>query len=185
MALCPFAEKRLVGYDGGAYTGGPFRVVLHTTEGSFASALAIFKIHYASHFLVDGQRVIQLVDTARAGSAMRHPSAGPETNRLSAVQIEMVGFAGKPKDPLMLANVRRLCRWLETEHGIPRVWPNGYCTPAKDAHDAGHHNRDAYTWETRGGYYGHEHVPGNIHWDPALTAAETDFLMADQDELSP
>lgn len=179
MSACPFAIRHLVGYSGGDYTGGPFRIVLHTTEGSTAAgALAIFVHHYAPHFVVDDKVVYQLLDTSVAGSAMQH-AQWPETNRLSAVQIEIVGFAGKPKDKATLANLKKLLRWIEQEHGVPRAWPNGFCVPAINGHDPGHHNRNPLIWAQHGGFYGHEHVPENYHWDPALTKEETDFLMAD------
>jgi hypothetical protein len=178
MARCPFAEWRPVSYDAGAYTGGPFRIVHHTTEGSFiGGALAIFAEHYAPHFVVDGEGIVQLIDTSRAATALRH-SGEPETNRLSAVQIEVVGFAGKAKDIATLENVRRLCRWIEDEHSVPRIWPAGVPVPAVNGKDAGHHNRNPLIWSTRGGHYGHEHVPNNSHWDPAYTASELAIVMA-------
>lgn len=43
--------------------------------------------------------------------------------------------------------------------------------------DPGGHNRDANTWDTVAGHYGHCHVPKNTHWDPGYTAIEVKFLM--------
>ena len=31
---------------------------------------------------------------------------------------------------------------------------------------------------TKGGHYGHCHVPANTHWDPAYTADEVAFVMS-------
>jgi hypothetical protein len=175
MSWCPFATNKKVGYNGGAYTGGPFRIVLHTTEGSSAkSAIDEFKTEYAPHFVVNEGAIYQLLDTSIAGAAMRHKGS-PETNRLSAIQIEMVGFAGKPKNLAMLANVARLCRWIEAEHHVPQVWPNGLCVPAVNGKDGNKHNRSVEGW-LKGGYFGHEHVPENVHWDPALTLEETKIV---------
>jgi hypothetical protein len=172
-----------IGYDGGPYTGDPWRVVLHTTEGSTAdAAFSIFRAKpYASHFVVDDHAIYQLIDTSLAARALQHVGT-PETNRLSCVQIEMVGFAGHPKNRAMLSNTRRLLRALEAEHGIPRLWPNGHCIPGVGGADPGNHNRNAFVWATRGGYYGHEHVPENVHWDPALNDEETNYLMTDQEQ---
>jgi hypothetical protein len=50
--------------------------------------------------------------------------------------------------------------------------------PAVNGKDAGHHNRNPLIWSTRGGHYGHEHVPNNSHWDPAYTASELAIVMA-------
>ena len=48
----------------------------------------------------------------------------------------------------------------------------------KNGHDPGHHNRNETNWRTKGGHYGHCHVPVNDHWDPAYTKEETDFVMS-------
>ena len=95
-----------------------------------------------------------------------------QTNRDSAVQIELVGFAGRPKDPSALANVARLCRWIESVHGIPQRWPSGLPRHSTNGKDPGGHNRNSQTWDTQGGHFGHSQVPENTHWDPAYTAAE-------------
>lgn len=177
MARCPFAVWHPVDYNGGAYTGGPFRIVLHTTEGSTLVA-ALQEFHakpYASHFVVDETQIIQLINTGIACCALEH-YGDPQTNRLSAVQIEMVAFAGRPKPAALLANTAKLLRWIETTHGVSQVWPNGPCKPAVNGNDGNVHNRSVKGWAL-GGYFGHEHVPNNIHWDPALTEAETATLM--------
>lgn len=167
----------------GPYTSGPMRIVLHTTEGkTLVRALAALDAAKSySHFVVDKYGVVQLIDTDQAARSLRNAYGGVQTNRDGAIQIEMVGFAGKPKDKAMLTRVRRLLRWIEKTHNVPRVWPNGYCKPAINGRDPGGHNRNAHNWDTLGGYYGHEHVPENTHWDPALTKEETEFLMEDGD----
>src|SRR5665213_1544872 len=177
MPKCPFASWQPIGYDGGAYVGGPVRIVLHTTDGSsMAAAIQEFRTHrYASHFVVDEHQIAQLIDTGVASCALQHTS-DPQTNRLMAIQVEMVAFAAKPKSPVLLANVAKLLRWIETTHGVPQVWPNGPCKPAVNGRDGNVHNRSVAGW-AKGGYFGHEHVPENIHWDPALTPAETAVLM--------
>ena len=44
--------------------------------------------------------------------------------------------------------------------------------------DPGGHKRDVALWTTKGGHYGHSHVPENVHWDPAYTTAEAAFVLA-------
>jgi len=85
---------------------------------------------------------------------------------------------GKPKSKAGLTNVGRLCRWIESTHGVPKVWPNGFPNPPIKGNDPGHHNRNEQNWRTQGGHYGHCHVPVNTHWDPAYTADEVAFVMA-------
>ena len=94
------------------------------------------------------------------------------------MQFELVGFAGKPKNKAGLANVGRLCRWIESTHGVPPMWPNGFPNPPVKGRDPGHHNRDQQNWVTKSGHYGHCHVPANTHWDPAYTADEVAFVMS-------
>jgi hypothetical protein len=109
--------------------------------------------------------------------SLKNASGGAQTNRASAVQIEVVGFSGKPKNMKTLRNVERLCRWIEKTHGVPRVWPNGTPPPPRNGRDRGGHNRNEQTWRTSGGHYGHCHVPENDHWDPGYTAAELRIVM--------
>lgn len=78
-----------------------------------------------------------------------------------------------------LKNVQKLCNWLETEHGVPKVWPNGLPKPAVNGRDPGGHNRNAANWDNKGGHYGHSQVPENTHWDPGYTATEAAFVIAD------
>ena len=180
MPACPFAiQKHLTG-EVGPYDGGPFKIVHHTTEGSTAEgAMDAFRTHRSDpHFTVDGLHIYQHIDTGLAARALRNPPGGVQTNTDSAVQIELVGFAGKLKNKAALRNMARLCRWIEGTHGVPRVWPNGPPKTSVKGADPGGHNRDAKTWNTKGGHYGHSNVPENVHWDPAYTKLEAEFVMA-------
>lgn len=184
MSRCPFAEWGPLSGPSGSYTSGPYKIVWHTTEGStLEGALnALGAAHSDSHFIVGKDkkglvRIRQLIDTGVASRSLRNAPGGVQTNRDSAIQIELVGFAGKLKDKASLELARRLARWIEKEHGVPRVWPNGYPKPAKNGQDPGGHNRNAQNWDTLGGHYGHSQVPENTHWDPAFTKEEVDFLM--------
>lgn len=179
MAVCPFAKWHPISGPVGSFVAGPYRIVHHTTEGSSAAgALQAFKMNKSDpHFTVDQTTIYQHVDTAKAARALRNLGGGVETNRLSAIQIEVVGTATRPKPRATLENVARLCRWLEQTHNIPSVWPNGPPKPAINGNDPGGHNRNAQTWVTKGGHYGHCHVPENIHWDPAYTADEARFVL--------
>ncbi|MGE5723109.1 MAG: N-acetylmuramoyl-L-alanine amidase [Sphingomonadales bacterium] len=179
MARCPFAKWLPITGPVGNYVAGPYRIVHHTTEGvSAQGALDAFRKNRSDpHFTVDQQTIYQHIDTGLAARALRNLAGGVETNRLSAVQIEVVGTAAKPKPRATLENVARLCRWLEHTHAIPNEWPSGPPKPAINGKDPGGHNRNAQNWVRRGGHYGHSHVPENIHWDPGYTADEVTFLM--------
>src|SRR5271167_1099339 len=138
MAICPFAVQKSISGPSGSYTAGPFRIVHHTTEGSSAQgAFDAFTEHKSDpHFTDDAHTIFQHIDTGVAARALRHPGA-TQTNRLSAVQIEVVGFAHLPKGTPTLQQVARLCRWIEETHGVPKVWPNGPPKPAVNGQDPG------------------------------------------------
>lgn len=180
MPMCPFAKSKPISGPSGSHTGGPFKIVHHTTEGGSATgAFAAFKKNRSDpHFTIDKTSIWQHIDTSVGARALRNTPAGGQTNRDSAVQIEVVGFAGSRKDAATLKNVAWLCRWIEKTHNVPRVWPSGFPKPAKNGGDPGGHNRDAATWDTKSGHYGHCHVPENSHWDPAYSKVEVDYLMA-------
>ncbi|WP_009629936.1 peptidoglycan recognition protein family protein [Synechocystis sp. PCC 7509] len=177
MARCPFAVWKPITGSSGSYLGGPFKIVHHTTEGFKASdAMRAYRDNRSDpHFTVDATTIYQHIDTGAGARSLENLDGGVQTNRDSAVQIEVVGFAGRPKDRETLANVERLCRWIETTHGIPKVWPNGF--PRFGARDPGGHNRNRTNWDTKGGHYGHSHVPENDHWDPGYTRAEVEIVM--------
>jgi hypothetical protein len=177
MARCSFATWKPITGGVGAYSGGPFKIVHHTTEGSTASgAMGAYKAHKSDpHFTVDSTTIYQHIDTSVAARSLKNPPGGVQTNKDSAIQIEVVGFAGKPKNKETLKNVAKLCRWIEETHKVPKVWPNGL--PRTGSRDPGRHNRNATNWNTKGGHYGHSHVPENDHWDPGYTKAEVEIIM--------
>jgi hypothetical protein len=178
MARCPFAVWDEITGPVGDYLSGPFKIVHHTTEGnSYAGARAAFAANRSDpHFTVEGSNVFQHIDTAKAARALRNSPGGVQTNRDSAVQIEIVGFAARDKDSATLQTVARLCRWIETEHGVPQVWPNGFVRWSHSGADPGGHNRNAMNWDLKGGHYGHSQVPENTHWDPAYTPTENEIV---------
>lgn len=178
MATCPFAEQHPISGTSGSYTGGAFKIVHHTTEGGSAeSAFTAFKNNRSDpHFTVDAAKIYQHIDTDTAARSLRNAQGGVQTNRDRALQIEVVGFAGKPKNKATLKNLARLCRWLEQTHDIPLVWPSGRPKPAKNGKDPGGHLRSTENW-AKGGHFGHCHVPENTHWDPAYSTLEVDYLM--------
>ena len=180
MAKCPFAVWKPFAGSPGNYAGGhPFKIVHHTTEGSSADGafLEYRNTRNIPHFTVDDMTIYQHIETGQAASALKHPDGTTETNRSSAVQIELVGFAGRPKSQESLQNIALLCRWIEATHGVPSVWPNGPPRPAINGQDPGGHNRNQQNWDNKGGHYGHSQVPNNVHWDPAYTETEVSDVM--------
>jgi len=177
MARCPFATWKPITGEVGAYLGDPFKIVHHTTEGSTASgATGTYRDNKSDpYFTVDATTIYQHIDIGVAARSLKNSPGGVQTNRDSVTQIEVVGFAGKPKSKETLKNVAKLCRWIEATHGVHKVWPNGF--PKTGSTDPGGHNRNASNWDIKGGHYGHSHVPENDHWDPGYTKSEVEVIM--------
>jgi hypothetical protein len=158
----------------GTYTGGPKRLVLHTTEGwSLESAEAAYRAKtIAPQFTVCfvTRRWAQHIDTASSASAMANLAGGVQTNRDGAIQVEIVGFADYTQD----INDDDL-RWLG---GIIRLicqreGIDVYRHPAFVGREAGTiatttapQRMSFAEWDNFNGVCGHQHVPENHHWDP-------------------
>lgn len=181
MAWYPAANKSVKGNSGGSYTGGPFRTVLHTTEGSSASgAISAFKSNNSwPHFLIDYVgSVWQFVDTGVAARALRNLSGGVQTNRESAIQIEIVGFAGKPNEhPInQIDSVKNLMRWIESTHGVQAKGPG---RPFATAYGQNHLRFTNSEWDVFNGTCGHCHVPENcVHVDTPILTVGLDWVPA-------
>jgi hypothetical protein len=167
--FCDFAIRDDQGAnDSGPFVSGPPRGVLHTTEGSsFAGARGAFVEHNSwPHFTItheDGPVVIhQHLPVNVSGRSLEHRHGTVETNRQSAIQIEIVGFAAHSQDfpQSYLDGIARLMRWIELHAGVARTSSVQFVAP-------GHEQRlsdDA--WLNYAGWCGHQHVPHNDHNDP-------------------
>lgn len=160
-----------VGPGAGSMVGGPARATHHTTEGgSVDGAIATYrKTGNYPTFTIDyaADDVVQHLPVTTAATALKHP-APPHTNRMGTVnvQVEWVGQAAHPFTAGHEAgpNVAGFFDYLR-ELGIPDSWPAGSPLPYPDSYgDNG--QRDAETWSTKAGHYGHSQVPGNEHGDP-------------------
>lgn len=158
--------------DAGAHIAGPYRIVLHTTEGgTYAGARSAYKTNNsAPHFTGSYEKGRfehwQHVALNRSATALRHPAGTVHTNRLSAIQIEVVAQAAKPAWPDgLMVGVADLIAWIATQTGVKSVAPHFKPYPAS----YGLNNGIRFTpadWLTFNGVCGHQHVPGNDHGDP-------------------
>lgn len=174
IVFCDFATRDTKdAHDGGSFTGGPPRGVLHTTEGAtFASARSAFvKNNSWPHFTVTDERghveFFQHLPINVAARSLRH--VGPvETNRQSAIQIEIVGRAANaPNFPApYLAGIARLMRWIEENAGVARSASVQFVPPGRERRLSDH------DWLAYAGWCGHQHVPENRHEDPGAIAID-------------
>ena len=154
--------------------------VLHTTEGNWAGSLAVFKSHYAPHFLLGFDetdkkvRIAQLVPVGFIGAAL------VTHNWLARVQIEMIGYSQErpwaEDEPTMdaLAALMAVCF---DEYGIPlqRAWPDTVYgrASASDPH------RNQGQFGTVAGWFGHGDCPSpDSHWDPGEFQWSAAFVKA-------
>lgn len=153
-------ERRACPDYGPVNLDAPPKGVLHTTEGSFESALGVFRNHYAPHFLVGRDkrgrvRVVQLVRLGRTAGALENKRGGVETNSVCRVQIEIVGKSKREPwlpDQAVTDALARLLAHLVDGAGVPLQHPRV--------------NRSWSRWRTAVGWVGHADVPENTHWDP-------------------
>ena len=189
MPLYPKASQ-VQRYDSkysGRYRGGPFKIVLHTTEGrswpSYSGG------SQAPHFTINLETgdVRQHFDTNRPSRALVNRSGGVQTNNDSAIQIEILGTSGwadsqknYPKlfnvtkaTPKQLQPLADLVSWICKTHGVRlRKWRNFQPWNGKD-------ERMPYSvWDSFDGVTGHSQVPENTHSDPGALNLDLLFALA-------
>ena len=152
---------------GGSFTDEPPRFTLHTTEGFSADPLYQASVHpYPPHLWVTfpshpfrPRMRIQIIDLDRSASALAHPAGTPETNRASARQVEIEGFAAN-----MLHATDEDLDWLAHEVIGPCCEATG--VPVGTYLDSTTGRLTWAAWAAFSGLHGHMHVPGNDHVDP-------------------
>ena len=157
---------------GGQYVDSPWRFVFHTIEGE--PSVHGFRALAARHTnpphlwaMPSANLLLQTVPLNRSAYALARPGA-LHTNRMHAVQVELWGFAASmhrvTPDVLhwladrLLAPVARL-----VPLDLSVVAPTGsrQCYGAESSC-----RMTAREWAAFHGVCGHQHVPGNRHWDP-------------------
>jgi hypothetical protein len=166
----PGAERRPATSNGPAFVGLPWRAVLHTTEGTTVQgAIDEFAKHNSwPHLTVEPStgRVIQHIPlTVGARSLGSQP--GNPTNAANCIQIEIVGkaVASPQRSAADLEEIRRVM--LQVEQLIPVPRRSGLQFLNQHGVNTRPANRLAIgAWQRFSGWCGHQHVPGNDHWDP-------------------
>lgn len=188
------AERLGDGSIGGAMDkpDAPARVVWHTTESSDGNAafdaVAKYLIQKGAepHILYDPvtDRIGQYGSLAESARALKNDGS-TRTNRVGKVciQIEVLARAGKPFTGYWKPgpNFRKLMEAIRS-WGIPDVFPMGALASEYGDPDA---KRTRDVWLTKGGHYGHCHIPGNDHWDPGLIDTKALFAAAPKATVAP
>lgn len=205
-AWLPGYERVPITGCAGNYIDVPWRMVLHTTEGSNGSMSGLIPFFQqrpcsTPHFAIDpsDRRKVQFIPIASAAAALRGGQGGYETNRARCIQTEIIGFAsethawpdewvdfvGEHVADVVAAgvplNLDREIRFLGQGDGVLATTSAAQrMTPDQ--------------WHAFDGVCGHQHVPFNDHWDPGrlninrvLAAArgdqEDDMPLTDDDAV--
>lgn len=162
-------------YDPDNY-GYPWRIVLHTIEGS-ASAGMIAGHAYPPHLWYDPptRRLWQTVPLGRSAFALYQPGNSLHyTNKARALQVEISGRAAQtatwPQD--WLTNIAidvivPICQWVAAHTGAQINLAN-VPPPGPDANSASEYavqRLSELVWATVSMVCSHRHVPYNDHWD--------------------
>jgi hypothetical protein len=143
--------------------------VIHTVEGSLDSGLGVFRRHYAPHFVLDEERIIQLVPLGTMAAALENHPGGVETNSITRAQIEVAGHSSEDPwacDQATGEHLADLMATLAQVADIPLERPFEDKMPAKPWATLNFARRSAGKWGHVAGWYGHVEVPENEHWDP-------------------
>lgn len=173
MWLPGYQRWDLPGVPGWAYdeSDDP-KALLHTTEGSsIEGAVAAYKA-YPPHLIVDPvkRRKVQHVDLDRAAYALWNADADDSR----CIQVEIVGFASQThlwSDDTLKWLGEELARPLHEYAGVPYVVvPRGFRRDGETgyalASDSSPLRLTQYELDTFSGFLGHQHIPGDSHWDP-------------------
>lgn len=178
--------------DGLTYTGGPWKLVYHSAEGSTMEGLInTFKRNpgIASQLGMcwKTQRKVQFISLFHSGKALRNLPGGVQTNRDKVIQIEIVDFWTQtpniPDSGLRFLGEGLAEIWLavggafKLELGYkPLVGPEDGYTARVDAPQ----RYSAAEWDEFNAVAGHCNVPENEHTDPGKLNMDRIFYYAKQ-----
>jgi hypothetical protein len=166
---------------GGTYDpegfGYPWRIVLHTIEGS-ANPAVIAGHQYPPHLWYDPatRKLYQTVPLSRSAFALYQASDAPHyTNKARALQVELAGRAAETASwPTEWLNnitedvVVPMCQWVAQYNGasIDLSWAPDPGPIPGSATEFAPQRVSPGIWAVNSGLYSHRHVPmGDTHWD--------------------
>jgi len=169
--------------------------VIHTTE---TSGLPSYKDGYtAPHLTYDPEfgNFYQHTDLNVAARALTNPPGGVQTNRQSALQLEIICYSNKriadqTKSRLWVgdltdknyADLEDFVDFCVKNYRVKPVWPGKQAFSYSQANAPGFRMTGAQ-WVSYSGVCGHQHIPEQTHWDPG--ALNWNQLLEDDDMRSP
>lgn len=155
----PDAERVQVSDGYGDMLNVPGKIVWHTVEGNGLPTYS----GDAPHFTLNPQtgKLYQHIPITSAAGSLVHGSV--ETNKANAIQTELMGFASQTQNwsDVAYTHIASLARWIETNAGVARA-----CSVRFGGLNNLPPRLSDSAWLRYSGHCGHQHVPGNEHWDP-------------------
>lgn len=161
--------------NGPRYLPLPWRGVLHSTEGfTVEDAIGTFqRTNFWPHFTIDPKtfRVVQHLPLGIGARALSDHAT--QENAARCIQIEIVGRAAESLGwpPEHLAFMREVMREIENLVPIPRV-SGRRLLDAHGVNTTPGNRMSIDEWRRFSGWCGHQHVPGESHWDPGALDIE-------------
>lgn len=169
------------GISGGTFTGGPGKFVIHTTEGGSLPDYRGGTIapHVTLRFLgtAGDCEIFSHTPLGVAARALRNEPGGVQTNRDSAIQMEIIGSSvashaskyGILYVPGINDKMKRTLAGVIKEICVLRGISTRLTDKAWPVYNGGEHGQrmSLSVWDNFSGICGHEHVPENDHLDPA------------------
>lgn len=189
----PECTKQSWGTDAGYFTGGPTKIVLHSTEtigfpgynnGQSAPHETWWFDPAINRFYKK-----QHIPHTLAARALVNLSGGVQTNRDGAHQVEIVGYCDKVKSDavggrylpdqgdVFLKQLGLEIRELAKDIGCSTVLTSHAWIRYVGGPDLGQRMSQA-EWDGFAGICGHEHVPENDHQDPGNTNIARAMLLS-------
>lgn len=183
-------------------TGGPYdrrdhpKLCWHTTEGATLAGAETAFYPYPPHLGVDAVtgECHQYIDLDRCAYSLGNSDA----ENSYVIQVEVVGYAGLSHDwPLSVLEwlADHVVTPVETAVGVPAVIaPQGFHGEGEGiilASSSSPIRMSLAEWDGFAGHVGHQHCPGDDHWDPgrldvaailAATTGEDDMPLNDADK---
>lgn len=183
------------GKNGGDYRGGPWKVVLHTTE---TPALPGYRNGTFAPHLTYIARSREWVQHTSLLVAARSLSNGPnpvETNRDSALQVEIVCYSDKviadaSSNRIWVGNLtganlgdlRDFLVWAHDTFGVALQWPGKQAFSWAEANAPGF-RMSPKDWDAYDAVCGHQHIPDvGDHWDPGALDWKT-LMTFEEDDM--
>ena len=180
------------GVEGGSFTSGPFKFVLHTTETRGIPGYNNGRSAPHVTYVPRTRKFVQHTSMHTAARALRNESGGTQTNRDSVIQLEIVCYSQKSVadqfdtgiwvgdlTPEHLDDILTFMHYAAEQFQIPWQWPGKQAFSYAQANAKGF-RMTGDEFDNSGGFLAHQHVPENTHWDTG--ALDWAYLMSHSPE---